>query len=528
MSPNSVENVTDRGYAWVIPFACCFINAILFGIYRSYGILYTAILDSYHVSRSEATWPFSLCMTVIHLSGPISGILNSHLAIRTIVFVGCLLSAIGLALCYFATCVTDVVIFIGIIQGFGIGITYVQNPAIINEYFVKYRATANGIALAGGTLGAFAISPLTQKSLEVIGLQKTFLALGTLVLFTLPASLMLRPKKEKELEQMKDEIKRIFSISPVYLTRYKQNDKDVCHSTNCFYIQDGSFARKQSIASETVRTALDGVSRKFVKIAQNMERRMTIQDTQLVNTIKKLSESANHSKARQQVDRIVYILQSPCFALIAITHLAYFWGVLTFIMVAIDHAVDKGISRTNAVHLITMFSAGDLISRLGSGLFLDNPIIPTKYLSMGAIISTGVLLKCVPLSSDYYYLMGISCGLGLISGMVVTMLNTLFCKYLGTENAPMAFGLSSFFCGFATLLRPMLVGYFRDRTNGSYDGLFDLLSVFGILAGALWLLEPFINREDEKLVDGPDSVKVISEAMTFKSSDKLKGNDPKV
>lgn len=49
--------------------------------------------------------------------GPISGVLNSHLAVRTIVFIGCLLSAIGVGLCYFATSVADIVVFIGIIQG---------------------------------------------------------------------------------------------------------------------------------------------------------------------------------------------------------------------------------------------------------------------------------------------------------------------------------------------------------------------------------------------------------------------------
>lgn len=65
----ATHSSSDRGYAWCIPLACFYINALLFGIYRSYGILYIVLLQSYHVSRSTASWPFSLCMTVIHLTG---------------------------------------------------------------------------------------------------------------------------------------------------------------------------------------------------------------------------------------------------------------------------------------------------------------------------------------------------------------------------------------------------------------------------------------------------------------------------
>ena len=45
------------------------IQGTLFGAYRSYGLLYKVLLDQWHVSRSAASWPFSLCMTVIHLTG---------------------------------------------------------------------------------------------------------------------------------------------------------------------------------------------------------------------------------------------------------------------------------------------------------------------------------------------------------------------------------------------------------------------------------------------------------------------------
>lgn len=64
-----LHHTPDQGWAWVVAFACCFINAIIFGIFRTYGVIFVAVLKSYDVSRETASWPFSLCLTVFHMTG---------------------------------------------------------------------------------------------------------------------------------------------------------------------------------------------------------------------------------------------------------------------------------------------------------------------------------------------------------------------------------------------------------------------------------------------------------------------------
>ena len=59
----------DSGWAWMILISVGFINAIIFGLFRSYGVIFVELLDHYGVSRQTAAWPFSVCMTVAHLSG---------------------------------------------------------------------------------------------------------------------------------------------------------------------------------------------------------------------------------------------------------------------------------------------------------------------------------------------------------------------------------------------------------------------------------------------------------------------------
>lgn len=59
----------DRGYSWVILLCCTYIQFALFGLFRSWGVIYVAVIAEYHVNREEASWPFSLCSSVFQLTG---------------------------------------------------------------------------------------------------------------------------------------------------------------------------------------------------------------------------------------------------------------------------------------------------------------------------------------------------------------------------------------------------------------------------------------------------------------------------
>ena len=212
----------DHGLqCWLVVASCSLINLILFGIYRSYALLYTALLEDYHISRTQASWPFSLCMTIIHLTGPVSGLLNSKFSIRTIYATGCFLSTLGIGLCYFAVKVTDISIYIGVIQGrcrdsrqcpdylfevtffsvkfigFGIGLTYVQSVAILSEYFTEKLGMANGISMAGGTVGPFILSPLLEFFLENYKLKVSYIMLTAITMLTIPLCIVLKHNRKR-------------------------------------------------------------------------------------------------------------------------------------------------------------------------------------------------------------------------------------------------------------------------------------------------------------------------------------------
>ncbi|CAL1267402.1 unnamed protein product [Larinioides sclopetarius] len=107
----------DSGYSWVIVVCCAFIHFALFGLFRSGGVMYVAILQNYDVSREEASWPFALCAAVFQLVGPAVSIITHYISQRKACLLGCAIATIGIAACYFAESVMWIIVFYGVIHG---------------------------------------------------------------------------------------------------------------------------------------------------------------------------------------------------------------------------------------------------------------------------------------------------------------------------------------------------------------------------------------------------------------------------
>lgn len=134
----------DTGWAWVITVSIGAINGLTFGLIRSFGVFFFYLRSEFDISRQTAAWPFALCTSCTYLSGPITGFLISYFHLRTIVVVGVIFASAGFAACFLATDIRHIVLLVGVVHGFGNGLSYMQTPVIIAQYFKRYTATATG------------------------------------------------------------------------------------------------------------------------------------------------------------------------------------------------------------------------------------------------------------------------------------------------------------------------------------------------------------------------------------------------
>lgn len=352
------------------------------------------------------------------------------------------------------------------------GLVGTQTPVIINQYFVKYRATATGIALAGGTLGSFVFPPLVKYMIVEYSLHGCFLILGGITLNTLPVALLLRPPVPK-------------------LDSHAQ------------HVPHPPIPVQQQLQLFTVITSDQGSGNKNQQDQHHHINPSVKTACNLNSRCRKLFAPVSLflSAVAVNVKLIQSLIANPLFLVLCSTQIAFTWGWTTYVMVVVDFAVDRDIDISVAVTLLSAFAGADFCGRLGSGWISDKGIMKRKNVALIAILMIGGILFTLPHLSSFSILFSASLLLGLFSGSIMILFSILLVEYVGIEKMPVALGTSTFTCGMATMLRPAVIGFFRDA-HDSYDGLFKFLSFLCLISASLWIIEPCMqfwkNRRPEE------------------------------
>ncbi|KAG8200640.1 hypothetical protein JTE90_022262 [Oedothorax gibbosus] len=241
----------DTGRAWVVAFAACIINMILSGISRMIGILYVAVIDTYGVTRAEATLPFTVRNSIRSLSGPLVGILGQRFGIKKVTLFGGIVAAAGAGFCSFAPNVFWLDVFWGGIHGLGFAFANTLIQVVVGQYFEKYKVTASGIALSGACVGSLGFPILVEWILDTYGLSGGFLILAGIVMNVLPPALLLSSPQWVNYPEAYARAKlRQRKTSSIVETPVEEPDDILAHE-----LGDWIFERDQRIdAKEVVRS----------------------------------------------------------------------------------------------------------------------------------------------------------------------------------------------------------------------------------------------------------------------------------
>jgi hypothetical protein len=103
--------------AWIIALSCSWINLFVFGVFRSAGVLFMALVRTFGCTHAEAAWPITLASGVASMTCLPAGFLSHYFAIRTIVCCGILVTSFSIAICFFSESLAFTIIFLGLGQG---------------------------------------------------------------------------------------------------------------------------------------------------------------------------------------------------------------------------------------------------------------------------------------------------------------------------------------------------------------------------------------------------------------------------
>ena len=145
----------------------------------SFGLLLPVISTTFGAGKTEASLVHTLMSLMTLGSGPVVAEAIKKFGHCLVSVVGTLLAMAGFAAAGLYVSHTNepaiavLYLFVGILTGFGYGLTYTTAMDIIERYFDQHLGLANGIAAAGPALGQVALAPLPEI-LKVVSVVSMF------------------------------------------------------------------------------------------------------------------------------------------------------------------------------------------------------------------------------------------------------------------------------------------------------------------------------------------------------------------
>ncbi|XP_050417511.1 monocarboxylate transporter 2 [Patella vulgata] len=168
----------DRGKAWII-LVSSFFGMFVFGAFmHGTGVYTAAILEHLTTDISKASWVGSTQIAMMHVPGPLCGIITSQLGCGRTTFLAGIIILVGMIGAYLSTSVTGLTLTAGVIAGFGIGLVLNTSNTIVGHYFIKRRVLASAIAMSGSGMGLLVTGVMVQLLTDKYGVQGAYLIQG--------------------------------------------------------------------------------------------------------------------------------------------------------------------------------------------------------------------------------------------------------------------------------------------------------------------------------------------------------------
>jgi len=184
---------------WFIVAGAFAVLFVAYGTQYSFGVFFAALLDDFGWSRASLAGAFSLYAVGYCVAGFPAGQLTDVWGPRRVITIGGVFLGSAFVGMAFVTELWQPYVLYGVVAALGMGTAYVPCNATVVRWFVRRRGLASGIASSGASLGAFALPPIAQVLISVVGWRGAYLVFGVGVMVALVLSAMVMRRDPESL-----------------------------------------------------------------------------------------------------------------------------------------------------------------------------------------------------------------------------------------------------------------------------------------------------------------------------------------
>ncbi|CAN7979674.1 unnamed protein product, partial [Ixodes pacificus] len=163
-------------------------------------------------------------------------------------------------------------------------------------------------------------------------------------------------------------------------------------------------------------------------------------------------------------------------------------NVTVFLLLNVDLAMDGGIDASQAVYLAHVYSVGDFIVRLLSGLIVDRGYISLATAMLLGFSGCAAGFEALVWSTSMASFVTSSMLLGVGGGFMAPLCGPILTSDFVGRSLPVLFGGLMFMNGLVLIAIPSLVGHFRDNI-GTYDGLLHTIAALNGFLIIVWIVK---------------------------------------
>nr|XP_020662096.1 monocarboxylate transporter 7 isoform X1 [Pogona vitticeps] len=512
ITPNVYTKVPDGGWGWIVAFAFFFIEALTYGIIKSFGVFFTDLVESFEETNSRISWIISICVFVLTFTAPLATVLSNRFGHRLIVMIGGLLISSGMVTGSFARSVVEMYISIGIVSGLGYCLTFLPTVTILSQYFDKKRSLVTAVASTGECFAVFCFAPAITAMKEHIGWRYSLLFVGLLQLGIVICGSVLRPIIIKP-----QEIVKISPVEEQKETKYMLENEQTRTSIDSF---------DSGVELTTSPHNTSGDAKSELKSAEEPK-----ENTEM------LIEASSIPHKEPKIQLIDFSVMKDysfiCYALFGLFATLGFFAPSLYI---IPLSMSLGIDKDRSAYILSAMAIAEVFGRISAGWALNKKPIRKIYIELICVILLDIALFAFPFAYEFWGLMMCSIFFGFMLGTVAGTHIPMLAEedVVGIEKMSSAAGGYIFIQSLSGLAGPPLAGVLVDTTKNYSSAFYSCAAGMLLAAVFLSLVRPckklqYKKREpavqEKVLTPLPDVPDDFIEPDLGKPEDSVKGCD---
>ncbi|KAM7035375.1 monocarboxylate transporter 7 isoform 1-T1 [Acridotheres tristis] len=460
-SANVYTKVPDGGWGWTVAFAFFVVEALTYGIIKSFGVFFNDLMESFDETNSRISWIISICVFVQTFTAPLSTVLSNRFGHRLVVMAGGLLVSAGMVIASFARSVVDMYITIGIVSGLGYCLSFLPTVTILSQYFDKRRSLVTAVASTGECFAVFSFAPAITALKEQIGWRYSMLSVGVLQLGITACGSLLRPIVIREQEEAKAQPPEESTE-----TKYMLENEQTCTSIESI---DSGVDITTSPSNVPGKTKAEPKSEEPKQHGQNPVEN---------------NSTPPEPKTKLLDFSVMRDYSFICYAFFGLFATLGFFAPSLYI---IPLSRSLGIGKDHSAYILSAMAIAEVFGRIFAGWVLNKKPIRKIYIELICVTLLSVALVAFPFASGFWGLMICSVYFGFMLGTVAGTHIPLLAEddVVGIERMSSAAGVYVFIQSLAGLAGPPLAGVLVDTTKNYSSAFYSCAA--GMVLGAVFL-----------------------------------------